>query len=120
VASDQSANAGKGFRVLKDTQLIMLDNTAPAISTPTLNEKTGQLHFSFSAQDQVSPLASAEYSLDGQSPVLFQSRDGIIDELSEDFELVLARPTRGTHTLVVRISDRLGNVRSAHKTFVIQ
>lgn len=119
VASDKLSNPDGGFRVSRDSQLITLDNSPPHLTALTFKQESGRLCFSFSAQDQTSPLAYAEYSLDGQPPVLFQSQDGIIDALAENFELVLPHPGKGSHMLVVRVVDRLGNAQTTQKSFEI-
>jgi hypothetical protein len=119
-AHDQVSNSGPSFKVFKDSQLITVDNTAPSISNLEASIEEKHIRLRFSAKDSTSPLAYAEYSLNGQKTALFQSKDGIVDGLEEQFEFSLAKPGKGQHFVVVRIVDRLGNVQTAKKTFEIQ
>ncbi len=119
-AHDQLSNSGPSFKVFKDSQLITVDNTAPSISNLEASIEEKHIRLRFSAKDSTSPLAYAEYSLNGQKTALFQSKDGIVDGLEEQFEFTLAKPGKGQHFVVVRIVDRLGNVQTAKKSFEIQ
>jgi hypothetical protein len=119
-ANDKISNSGPGFRVFKDSSLITIDNTPAVISNLETSIDDKHLNLRFSAKDSTSPLAYAEYSLNGQNTVLFQAKDGIVDGLEENFELKIPKPGKGTHFVVVRIVDRLGNVQTTKKIFEIR
>lgn len=88
-----------------------IDNRRPEIRDLTWNAAT--LTLSGRASDATSPLADISYAIDGGELYPLAVRDGVLDDLSEEFSARPPRLTPGSHTLVVRVSDGADNVASA-------
>lgn len=115
VASDRLANAGEAGR---ETELVsgpvVVDNTPPSITSVRAN---GRLEYVLAAQDGLSELRRAEYSVDAGNWNLLEAEDGVTDSLTETFRLKLQSLTPGEHTLTFRVFDAAGNV-TARKVLV--
>lgn len=61
------------------------------------------------AVDGSSPLAELAYAVDGGEFLPLGARDGVLDELVEEFSLRLPRLAPGPHTVVVRATDAADN-----------
>ncbi len=88
-----------------------IDNRRPEIRDLAWNPAT--LTLTGRASDATSPLADISYSIDGGELLPVAVRDGVLDDLSEEFSLRPARLSPGSHTLVLRVSDGADNVSSA-------
>lgn len=108
-AKDALSNPGNGYKVFRDSELILIDNTAPAVRNLKARLDGKEIEVSFEAEDQLSPLAYAEYAIDGQIADLLQSSDRIVDGRVERFVFRIPAPGKGPHNIVVKVSDRLGN-----------
>jgi hypothetical protein len=64
----------------------------------------------FTAEDDTSPLRSAETSQDGKEWKTILSADGIVDSRRETFTVKLAHLTPGEHIVALRASDTSGNI----------
>lgn len=108
-AKDELSNPGKGYTVYRDSELISIDNTPPELRNLTARVDGSQVEVRFEAEDAASPLAYAEYALNGHSADLIAAADGIVDSRKERFVLRFAKPAPGSHDIVVRVVDRQGN-----------
>jgi len=108
-ARDDLANPGNGYTVYRDSDLMTLDNTPPVIHNLSAQVVGQQVEVRFAAEDRLSPLAYAEYAVNGQSSELIASSDGIIDSKKENFVIRFAKPAPGSHDIVVKVTDRQGN-----------
>jgi len=70
-----------------------------------------------SANDGQGPLARAEYSLDGARWVPLLPADGISDSRAESYSFALEAPRSGEHTVIVKVTDLLGNTGAGKATF---
>lgn len=118
--SDALSNPGDGYRVYRDSELITIDNTAPVVSNLQAQVKADGVAVSFSAKDDLSALAYVETLLDGQSSEFVQSVDKIIDGREERFAFKLKRPAKGSHMLVVKTTDRMGNTSTHRVSFDVR
>ncbi len=119
-AKDNLSNpASNAYRVYRDSELVTLDNSPPVIKNVSARQSGDMIELSFSAQDQISALAYAEYALDGQSSHLIQSEDKIIDAHQESFRFRFAKPAKGLHVVVVKVTDRLGNASTGKVSFEV-
>ena len=64
---------------------------------------------SWSASDENSVIAKAEYSLDGGDWTVVEPATRLSDERQLSYELELPDPGAGEHTVAVRVTDRLDN-----------
>ena len=115
VASDKLANTAESAR---EAELVsgpvVVDNTPPLL---TDLKAASRGEYSFTAQDNLSELRRAEYSLDAGGWILLEAEDGVTDSLTERFKLSLPALPVGEHTLTFRVFDGAGN-SSARKLLV--
>lgn len=110
VASDRLANPPADARENElVSQPVLIDQTPPhvTIAAPQRNGTTVTLQVD--AQDSVSPLRKAEYSVDAKTWQLVEAADGITDGQSERFVIQIEALTPGEHTVTVRVLDAAGN-----------
>jgi len=111
VASDEDSNPPEMAR--KSEMLsapFWVDNTPPLVRVvrQTVTAKAGEVVFE--AEDNTSPLRSAEMSLDGKEWKDLLSDDGIVDSRKETFTVKVANLSAGEHIVSVRAYDTAGNV----------
>ena len=110
VASDEESNAPA---LARKTELLSapfwIDNTPPEVRVlrQTVNGSTAEVQFA--AEDSISPLHSAETSLDGKAWENVLSDDGIVDSRKETFTIKLPPLDPGEHVLTLRAYDTAGN-----------
>lgn len=120
-AKDGLSNPGAGYRVYRDSELILVDNTAPTLKQLSARVNGQSVEVGFEAEDGQSPLAYAEYTLDGQNADLLAPVDRIIDGRQERFGFKLPLPAgKGPHTIAIKISDRLGNISTGQARFEVK
>jgi len=69
------------------------------------------------ARDGTSPISELSYSVDGAEFLPARPKDGILDDLVEDFAFKLPKLTPGSHSIAVRAVDAADNVGSAQVVF---
>ena len=89
-----------------------LDTTPPVPGPLTASIQNGKLHATFEATDATTPIARAQYALDGGEWQYLEPTGGLSDSLTEHYDLTLP-VTAGEHTIAIRIADRAGNATSA-------
>jgi WD40 repeat protein len=119
----------------KETQLFDVDNTPPRIENLAARVEGQQIHVTFRATDDYSPIKRAEYSVDAGEWQYLEPVDKISDSKTEayDFNVLLATlqpppedqaeprrvrgkanaASRSEHVVVVRVYDRYDNVAAA-------
>jgi sugar lactone lactonase YvrE len=116
-ADDRGANPpgqGKTAHLVSDP--FVVDNTPPAVQVAA--RKSGrEVVIEVTATDTVGPIARADYSLDASRWVPLAPADGVPDSRSESFTISLGSPAAGEHTVIVKVSDLLGNVGAGKATF---
>ena len=91
-----------------------VDNTPPRVESLTATPGSDDHTVRFVAKDDISPIRNVEYSVNsGRWNVVFPV-DGIADSLQEDYDFQLdGYRDGGVYTLVVKLSDNLGNTATA-------
>lgn len=121
-ASDSPTNPAdraKGASLTSDA--FPIDNTPPRVQvTARKGPKAGSHAIEVTATDGIGPIARADSSLDAARWSLLQPGDGISDSLTESYSIVLEGLKPGEHTIIVRVTDLLGNVGSGKATFTIE
>jgi sugar lactone lactonase YvrE len=119
----------------KESQPFDVDNTAPRINHLSARAEGRQLHVTFQATDDYSPIKRAEYSVDAGDWQYLEPVGQISDAKTEnyDFNILVASPQasgeesadqkrghakagaapRTEHVVVVRVYDRYDNVATA-------
>lgn len=111
-AADQARNAALA------SDPFLIDNTPPAVQVSARQGPQGQVGIEIVASDGVGPIARAEYSLDAARWVPLAPADGVSDSRSESYSLSLGALRAGEHTVIVKVTDLLGNVGAGKATFI--
>ena len=115
VASDGPAHTGAdtltGERI---SDPFTVDTTPPIPGTLKVVPEGDRLHATFSARDALSPIARAEYSIDGGDWQFVTPVSTISDALEEryDFSAPLPHGAADEHVLAMRVYDRFDNTVS--------
>jgi hypothetical protein len=110
VASDEESNPqGAALRAEKVSAPFWIDNTPPDVVVAGQKLVAGAAEIHFKASSAVSPLRSAELSVDGGEWRPVVSDDGIIDSRSESFTVHLPALGPGEHQVLLRVTDTAGN-----------
>ena len=114
VASDSPSNPQASALVgEKESRTFEIDNTPPRIVDLKAVEGSGGHRVSFVALDESSAVKAVEYALDSSRWLVVYPKDGICDSKREEFEFTVAGQGAAPRTLVVKVSDRLGNTATA-------
>jgi len=121
-ASDAPANAADKVRSASLTgDTFAIDNTPPQVQvTARKGARSGAQAIEVTATDATGPISRADSSLDAGRWSLLQPADGISDSRSESYTLALEGLRAGEHTVIVRVTDLLGNVGAGKATFTIE
>lgn len=112
VASDRLSNPpGEAREARRLSEVFVIDNTAPEIQVEEVPVVEGGAEVTFRVIDQTSIVVTADYVLNGETPVAIFPRDGIFDAREEAFHLELRKMEAGRHTLLIRVEDEAGNAR---------
>ena len=110
VASDEESNPpGLARRSELVSAPFWIDNTPPRVEVTGQHMEGTSADVRFRASSNLSPLCSAETSLDGGEWKPVGADDGIIDSRTENFTIRLSSLTPGEHQLLLRASDIAGN-----------
>ena len=120
IASDAPDNPRLG--ALTDERVsepFTVDNTSPTISSLRASNERGEgAHkITGTVSDNLSPVRSAEYSVDAGDWIKVFPADGIFDSDSEKVEFRIERLEKGEHTIVLKAVDYFGNVGAGKITF---
>lgn len=95
----------------RESEPFSVDNTPPAVQATLVPGRPARVRVQ--VKDDSSLIRKAEYATDGGRWQEVHPSDGINDALEERYEIVLAGLAPGSHILVVRATDLLGNVATA-------
>ncbi len=118
-ASDAPANAAgqaKSASLVGDPFLV--DNTPPSVQVTARKAGKGSpVTVEAAAGDALGPVARAEYSVDAARWVPLSPVDGVSDSRAESYSVTLDGLRPGEHTVIVKVTDLLGNVGAGKATF---
>ncbi len=110
IASDRVSNPPATAR---ETELVsspvLIDNTPPAVRIQTATRAGAGIDVSFDAQDNVSPLRRAEWSIDAGPWTPLAPVSGVLDSPAAQFKFHVPVVAPGEHLLVVRVADSGNN-----------
>ncbi len=110
VASDEESNSpGQARRSELVSAPFWIVNTPPRIEVVSQQVRGGAAEIHFRATTEISPLRSAEVSIDGAPWKPVAADDGIIDSRSETFTVTLPQVAPGEHEVLLRSDDIAGN-----------
>ena len=105
LSSDAPGNPDEAIDVSRVSRWFTIDNTAPVANL----DRNGDL-WVVSVKDNLSPIARAEWSRDGDEWTALAPTDGLLDGREETFEFPAQS---GSHMVVVRVVDRQHNRSTA-------
>jgi sugar lactone lactonase YvrE len=94
----------------KISELFLIDNTGPVVTTISCKKQNDNLLISFKVTDQWSVVCKVEMSLNAQGWELIYPNDGICDSLTEDFEINLPALKYNLKTIAIRATDNMENI----------
>ncbi len=112
VASDGPSNGDRGLQTEKESEPFTIDNGAPELVGLEAKSRGDRITLTGVAIDAGSLLRKGVYVVDGGDPQPFFPEDGIFDSGREPFAIEV-EAAGGEHTVVVRLTDRAGNVGAA-------
>ncbi len=122
VASDSPSNpAASALEAERVSEPFMIDNTSPTVTSLRASRRSGgseDYRVACVVSDNLSPVRSAQYSIDAGDWTPVFPEDGIFDSLSEKVTFTTDKLEQGEHTVVVKAVDYFGNVGAAKTTFV--
>jgi hypothetical protein len=111
VASDEESNPPQ---LERKSELLSapfwVDNSPPDVEIIRQAVTGSTADVQFSAEDGISPLRSAEISLDGKNWHDILSDDGVVDSRKETFTVKYPHLAPGEHIITLRASDTSGNI----------
>ena len=111
-ASDSPVNAAdRALTGERDSDPIVIDNSAPAITTEIVKGSNG-VRLVLRVRDAISPIQKVEYSVSSGPWQLVYPADGVADSPDERYEIPLASEADAAR-IVVRATDWLQNVASS-------
>jgi sugar lactone lactonase YvrE len=119
-ASDTPSNPGPQSRsAQRVTDPFMVDTTPPTVQV-TARRSGRDATLEVTATDTIGPLARAAWSLDAAAWVPIVPADGMADARTETYSAPLGALKPGEHTVIVRVTDLLGNTGAGKATFVVE
>jgi hypothetical protein len=123
VASDSPGNPEQSaLKAERVSDSFTIDNTAPVAGHLKTASSSAESEYQISSvvSDNLSPVRSAQYSIDANDWATIFPVDGIFDSLSEKVEFSTGKLEKGEHTIVLKVIDYYGNVGAAKTTFVVK
>ena len=110
VASDEASNPpGTSRQAEMVSAPFWIDNTPPEVTVLKSERRDGGVEVQFQAEDSISPLHSAEFSIDGKEWKDIYSDDGVVDTRRETFTVKAPKLAPGEHVVSLRAFDSAGN-----------
>lgn len=129
-ASDRPSNGPSEALVDRSvSEPVTIDNTAPVVrAVSATSPAPGRVRVEVDAEDETSPLAIAEVSVDGGPWLMLPAADGLVDAKKERLVVELApsdgpggKPVpAGRRSVLVRIEDDAGNASTASTVVVVR
>jgi sugar lactone lactonase YvrE len=116
-ATDALSNAAGQAKTASLTgDPFLVDNTPPSLQV-TARKSGKDVVIDVSASDVPGPIARAEYSVDAARWVPMAPTDGVSDSRTETYSVSLPGLRPGEHTVIVKVTDLLGNTGAGKATF---
>ncbi len=112
--SNTAATAMIGSRI---SDVVIVDNTAPAIENAALSTEDGVVTMTFNAVDHYSAIGQVEYTIDSNDKWIgVIPNDKIFDTMTESFTIITESLSAGEHIIAIKLTDAVGN--TAYKSFI--
>ena len=113
VASDRRFNPNDAKEAAKETEIFVVDNTAPDFSELAHKRDGEGVRITGILRDDLSDVVRLEFSVNGDDWVDEPPADGIFDSLDEKIEFKVEAPSGEEHSVILRGTDLAGNLGSA-------
>ena len=114
VASDAPSNPeATSLSGERESKPFDVDNTPPNVSDLVVAPAADGHRLTFAALDDSSAVQAVEYAVDSGPWQMIYPVDGIADSRREQFDVLVTGYSGGVHTLVLKVTDLLGNVVTA-------
>ncbi len=119
-ASDERSNAAeKSLTGSRISDVVVVDNTAPAIEDYFCDKYNKKVTLKFRVSDELSAVGKVEYTINSNEDwVATVPDDAVYDTKNEDFTIVARKLEPGEHIIAIKVTDDVGN--TAYKTFEIE
>jgi sugar lactone lactonase YvrE len=108
-ASDAPSNTPEQtLSSARESDLFLIDNSAPEISALSSAAQAGKIYVRFHAKDALNVLANAEYSVNGSAWKVVEPTTRLTDSTEHDYRFQVEGST-GETTIAVRVSDAYDN-----------
>ena len=108
-ASDAPSNPpDQALMASRDSDPFLIDNTPPEITGLSGTPSGGKIEIRFHAQDSLSTLGKAEYSINGGDWLVVEPTTRLTDSKEHDYRVLIDRG-QGEVTVAVRVSDEYYN-----------
>jgi hypothetical protein len=103
-------NPATSMTGFKDSEAVMIDNTAPVVETLSKSASDGVITLEFTAVDNLTNIKKAEYNISGQDKWNAVIPDDLIfDTVEEMFTIQTEKLDAGSYVITLKISDAAGN-----------
>jgi len=110
-ASDRLNNPGQQALISEQiSDPFVVDNTSPQVEIRGEKEDGGRYRISGTVSDRLSPIVELWYSVDAGDWEPLSVSDEVFDHTREEFTFLTDELASGEHIIVIRASDRAGNV----------
>ncbi len=106
VASDKWNNPPERTRTTEmESEPFLVDNARPVVEVTSIRAQGNGIHITVSAEDALSILKEARYSVNAEEWQAVLPKDGIFDEAKEDFAITIDEMEPGEYTVVFKVVD---------------
>jgi hypothetical protein len=109
-ASDRRGNPGDERTTSLETEVFLVDNTAPGFEDLQHRRDGGEVHITGRIVDATSDVIRLEYSVNGEDWVDRAPADGIFDSRTEGIDVEVGASPGEEHSVILRGTDNAGNL----------
>lgn len=120
-ATDAPSNPdGISMADTRESRAVLIDNTPPKVERTEVRVSNGVATVRVAVADNVGPVMSAEFAIDGKDFRPMPPDDGVLDGSGETFTLRISGLEKGSHALTVRVTDEASNEGYGQARFTVR
>lgn len=120
-ATDAPSNPdGVSMADTRESRAVLIDNTSPKVERAEVRVDGRQATLRVAVADNVGPIMTADYAVDGRDFRPMPPDDGVLDGSGETFTLRLQNVAAGQHSVTVRVRDEANNEGYGQARFEIR
>jgi hypothetical protein len=121
IASDSRDNPPeRALEIEMESEPFIVDNTAPSVHVESIQARGDEIQLTVSAEDELSLLKEASYSINAGEWQVVLPEDGIFDSKSETFVVRIKDQKPGEYTVVFKVTDLSLNIGTGKGTTEIK